>query len=194
MKSASFIKLTSKKREQESGSVLAELTLIIPMLTFLILAVTDFGMFLQTYFQVCHIGREGLRTAESTPDLSRSGPFYGRYVVTTDNPTVLAFSPAAGLTNEHRFIHERVQMLLKANNGSSLTHSLQLTNNAVEVSTKCMPSGGPAGTDLVEVQLSATYKPITPFNDMLAAVGFSPLTFTFTTKTQGAYLFDSCAA
>jgi hypothetical protein len=190
MKSNKLVELRSNR---ESGSVLAELTLIIPMLTVLILAVTDFGMFLQSYFQICHIAREGLRTAVATPDLSGAAVNSGNYVVTTDTPGIISYLPAAATVDEqakqvqHKFIHNRLQMLLKADNGTSATHSLQLVNNAVQIQTSCVG-------DIVTVQVSAQYRPITPFNDVLSLVGFTPLSFNFSSRSQGTYLFNNCAA
>ncbi len=189
MKQQTLLKIRSSKTEK--GAVLAELSLILPFLTFLILAVTDFGMFLQTYFQVCHVAREGLRTAVSVPDLSGAATNYGKYKVTTDTPGVLAFSPLTGLNDAHRFIHQRLEMLFKADNGLEATHSLQLQDNAVEVWTKCIP--GANGADKVEIEVAAVYRPITPFNDLLAIVDFSPINFKFSTKSEGAYLFNNCA-
>jgi len=172
-----------------------ELSLIIPMLTFLILAVTDFGMFLQTYFQVCHIAREGLRAAESIPELSRASTNVGRWDVSinTSDTAKLVSYVATGSVSQHRFIQERLHMLLRANNGNAAAHSLQLNNNALDIRTRCIASNGAPGTDSVEVELSAVYRPITPFNDLLTVVGFNPLSFGFTTKARGVYLFQSCA-
>jgi Flp pilus assembly protein TadG len=188
-----LFKFKPANSNNDKGSVLAELTLVLPLLTFLVLAVTDFGMFLQSYFQITHIAREGLRAAVSTPDLSGAATNYAKYVATTDTPGIITYLPATGLTSEHKFIHDRMLMLIKAGNGTTATHTLQLQNNAVEISTKCTPNLGVAGADTVEVRVTAEYRPITPFNDMLAISGFTPLSFNFSTKSTGAYLFNNCA-
>jgi len=196
MKNKKLIKFRTNRASQETGAVLMELSLIIPMLTFLMLAVTDFGMFLQSYFQVCHIAREGLRAAESIPNLSRASVNVGRWDVSKNTlpkaDKEISYT-ATGSQSEHRFIQERLHMLLRASNGNAAAHSLQLNNNAVDIRTRCIASGGAPGTDSVEVELSAVYRPITPFNDLLTVVGFNPLSFGFTTRARGAYLFQSCA-
>lgn len=182
---------SSRAGSKEGGSVIAELTLVIPMLTFLILSITDYGMFLQSYFQICHIARSGVRTAGVIPNLSQAAINTGNYVVSTDTAGVISYSPAI-LTPEHSFIHNRLLTLLNAGNGTAAKHSFQLENNKVVISTKCKNNGG-NGADTVEVRVSARYQPITPFNSMLSVMNFNPVTFDFSTVSEGSYLFSNCA-
>jgi hypothetical protein len=172
-----------KDRVEEKGSVLAELSLVIPTLVFLTIIVTDLGLFLQSYFRTMHIAREAVRTAVAVPNLEGAAQFSGTYRVEPLNEAIVAQTPASFTTN-HSAIHGRVRRLLTVENGNQ--RSLQLVGSEVNITTQC--TNTPTGP-LIQVTVGGAYQPLLPIN--LLNFG-PPAGLSFRARAEGSYLFSNC--
>lgn len=173
--------MTEEIQKSERGSVMAELAFVAPILAVLIIIVSDFGLFLQSYFRAMHVVREGIRTAVAVPLLeSTAGEYIGVYKVTDAVNPVVAQTPA-GLTPNHAAIQERIRKLLQVeNNGSG--RSLMLTDDEIEITTEC-------ASGKVNIILHGTYSPLFP----IKAIWGSDVGIGYRAQAEGSYLFESCA-
>ena len=176
------------KKNSECGSVFGELALVAPLLVVLTICVTDFGLFLQSYFRAMHIAREGMRAAVSVPNLeanfgSSASAYSGVYSVRPATVPVVSYNPST-ITDNHYEIHERIRRLLMVENG--VKKSLQLRSDQVEITTQCINNGNGG---LVQVAITGRYEPLLPI-DMIFGPGAG---LRFRARAEGNYLFANCA-
>lgn len=177
----------------QKGAVFMEFAVVLPLLVFLIVAITDFGLFLQSYFRASHIAREGLKYAQSMSGLPSGGGAYGTTFVIS-NDAFATTSPINAYPVGHQRILGRMAMLLSEENGSAARRSLQLVNNQALVSSQCIiGDGGDRNLDRVEVVISAVYDPILPVQQILQLIGFGRMPTAYRITADGSYLFAQCA-
>jgi len=151
----------------------------------MIVGVSDFGLFLQSYFRATHVAREGLRTAVAIPRLESSvlgvpTTFTGNYLITNTATPIVSQSP--GMTSNHAQLHERIRRLLQVeNNGTN--RSMQLQNDEIQIQSRCIQGG-----DDVEVSLAATYAPLLPLQNFFG----TGAGFRYRVTVTGTYLFNGC--
>jgi len=177
------------KSKKETGSIMSELSLVAPILFTIAVCVTDFGLFLQSYFRAMHIAREGVKAAVSVPNLeSKSGGaaaiFSGTYLALNTQTPVVSRTPATFTTN-HNAIHERIRRLLMVENGTK--KSLQLVSDNVNITSQCIQDPAVGGT--VIVTISGSYDPLLPL-DAIFGPGAG---LRFSARAEGNYLFADCS-
>lgn len=126
---------------RQKGSVSIESAIIMPVLSFLFLALTDIGMALNDYLVMTEIIQEGVRKAAQTPELE-PGEFDSTETAQTSQP----------MSVSQEGVHQRVYFLLGLQPKTNLTN-IKLKSKYIKVT---LPSG--MTEDTVTVNVQADYK------------------------------------
>jgi len=122
-------------QSNDRGVAILEFALISPVLIILFLAATDFTLYLQNYFALSHVLREG-----------------GRYLAGTDIlEQGIHSSPPFVVAPRQRVVHNRIRLLI---NGASLR--IVGGVNTIQLETRCTNNVVP-DPPTVQVSISATY-------------------------------------